>query len=55
MMSDRKCDLCPRCGHEMKVVPGSDRTVPGGTWWIRRCPNCLHTADLFKPRRSKKR
>lgn len=50
----READRCPRCGGWMRAVPGSDRTVRGGTWYVVRCGNCGHVVwDAFKPRRSK--
>lgn len=51
-MRDRKRDLCPKCGNIMNVVDHSQRTVPGGIWYVSMCPNCLHRADVFKPRRT---
>ena len=53
-MRDRKADRCPRCGGKFVPDPYSDRTVPGGTWYVVRCRNCGHVEDVFKPRRSKK-
>lgn len=54
-MGIKNGDKCPRCEGVMRMVPGSDRTVPGGTWYVLRCFRCGHTVwDAFKPRRSKK-
>ena len=41
-MRDRKADRCPRCGGKFVPDPYSDRTVPGGTWYVVRCRNCGH-------------
>jgi len=50
MSSPKKC---PRCEGWMRVVPGSDRTVRGGTWYVMRCNQCGHVKwDCFKPKRN---
>lgn len=54
MSAPKRAELCPRCGGEMRPVKGSDRTVRGGMWYVKVCPNCLHRADVFVPRRSRK-
>ena len=48
---DRKC---PRCGNVLRTDPMSDRTVVGGTWWVRRCAVCGHTEDVLVPKRTKR-
>lgn len=53
-MRDRKRDCCPRCGNQMRVLWGRERTVPGGTWYDVICPNCLHRVDYFKPNRRRR-
>lgn len=52
-MRNRKRDLCPRCGGRFAPDPFSDRTVPGGTWFIAKCSNCGHVENVFVPRRRK--
>ena len=51
-MSGRRC---PACGQPMRAIPGSDRTVKGGTWYELICTSCLFRMDAWKPRRSKRR
>ena len=46
---------CPKCGHDMRVVWGQERTVRGGIWFTVACPTCLHVGWVFRPRRSTKK
>lgn len=48
-MRGRKADLCPKCGHELKVVDGSQRRVRGGRWYEVICPACITRFDRFEP------
>lgn len=45
---------CPACGGKLCVIPGSDRTVAGGTWFELFCDNCCYRMDGWKPRRTKR-
>lgn len=52
-MSWRK-PRCPKCGGDMGVIWGRERTVRGGTWYVFACPRCLYVFNHFRPRRTKK-
>lgn len=45
---------CPACGGRLCVIPGSDRTVAGGTWYEVYCDRCCYRMDGWKPRRTKR-
>lgn len=37
---------CPRCGHEMRLVPYSSKTDNGIKVVDAMCPNCLHVENV---------
>jgi len=44
---------CPKCGQLMQMVEHSTRTVKGGVWFERMCPECFYRVDVFAPKRKK--
>lgn len=38
---------CPRCGHDMRVMPETDWTLHGMRTVDAICPNCLHTERIW--------
>lgn len=42
---------CPRCGCDMRLNDGRERTVPHGIWFEIRCPNCGLEKWLFRAER----
>lgn len=37
---------CPKCGHDMRIVPGSSNTLHGVRTCDAMCANCLHVEQV---------
>ena len=44
---------CPKCGQQMRLVDGSERSTRTAIYYTMACPNCLLQLDGCKPRRKK--
>lgn len=52
----RTCEVrrCEKCGHQMRVVEGSDRTTRDRVWFRLRCNWCGHEEMDWHERRNGK-